>query len=158
MAAPEGNKYAVGNKGGGRISEYKDTFPRMAEKLCKLGAIDKDLADFFEVSEQTINNWKQEYKEFYLALKKGKLIADANVAESLYKRATGYEHKEDVIFNDKGTPLVVPTIKRYPPDTTAMIFWLKNRRPGEWRDKQEISHVANDVQVFKIGNQIISFE
>ena len=62
------------------------------------------------------------------------------MASRLYKRAIGYEHDEDKIFNNQGEPLIVPTTKHVQPDTTAAIFWLKNRQPARWRDKQEIEH------------------
>ena len=102
------------------------------------------LADFFNVTEQTINNWKLAREGFFESLKKGKLLADAKVASALYHRALGYEHEEDKIFQFEGEPVIVPTIKHYPPDTTAAIFWLKNRRPSAWRDRQDIN-VTGDM-------------
>lgn len=125
---------------GGRPSKYKEDFAKQAFKLCLLGATDTDLAKFFEVDEATINRWKLKYEEFCEALKDGKQEADARVAESLFRRALGYKHPEDKIFNNNGEPLVVQTIKHYPPDTTAAIFWLKNRQKDSWRDKQEVEH------------------
>lgn len=122
----------------GRPTEYKESYNRQVEKLCLLGSTDKDIADFFEVSETTINNWKLKHPEFLESIKRGKISADANVASRLYKRAIGYEHDEDKIFNNNGEPLIVPTIKHVQPDTTAAIFWLKNRQPKMWRDKQEV--------------------
>ena len=119
----------------GRPTKYCIEYNEQVEKLCKLGATDKQLADFFNVSEATINTWKLKEPDFLESIKKGKLIADAEVANSLYQRALGYEHKEDKIFNDSGSPLVVPTTKHYPPDSTACLFWLKNR--AGWRDKSE---------------------
>lgn len=115
---------------------YREEYDKQAYKLTLLGSTDKDLADFFEVTETTINNWKNEHPNFFESIKKGKDLADAKVAERLYKRALGYEQKEDKIFNDNGTPLIVPTVKHYPPDPTSAIFWLKNRQPKKWRDKQ----------------------
>lgn len=140
MPAEKGNKYALGNKGGGRKSEYKDEYVELAYKFCLLGATDAELAKNFEVSEQTVNNWKNEYEEFALALKRGKEQADANIAQKLYHRAYGYEHPEDKIFLHEGQPVIVPTTKHYPPDATSIIFWLKNRQSQKWRDKQEVEH------------------
>ncbi len=120
-----------------RPSKYRDEFSEQAYKLCLLGATDKELANFFEVDERTINRWKEEHEEFCQSLKGGKIQADAEIANKLYHRAKGYEHSEDKIFNSNGEALVVPTTKHYPPDTTAAIFWLKNRQPNKWRDKQE---------------------
>jgi len=124
----------------GRPTKYKKEYAEQARKLCLLGAIDKGLADFFEVDEATINRWKIEHEFFCESIKKGKIIADAEIANSLYHRAKGYSHPEDKIFNDNGEPLVVPTVKHYPPDTGAAMAWLKNRRPKDWRDKQDIEH------------------
>lgn len=143
--APKGNKNAIGNKGGGRTSEYKPAYADQAFKIAILGATDKDLADIFDVCETTINNWKREYIEFNEALKNGKVIADARVAESLFKRAIGYEHEAIKIMQYEGQPITVKYTEHYPPDTTAAIFWLKNRQPKAWRDKQEIDHRITKV-------------
>lgn len=121
----------------GRPSKYRDEFAEQARKLCLLGATDKDLASFFEVSEATLNNWKIEYPSFLESLKAGKQLADAVIADSLYQRAKGYSHPEDDIRVVAGEIVITPTIKHYPPDSTALIFWLKNRRPDLWRDKRE---------------------
>lgn len=130
----------------GRPSKFDPEKCVQAEKLAKLGATDKEIADFFEVTEQTLNNWKQAHPDFFESLKRGKAVADAEVASKLFHRATGYEHPEDKIFQYEGMPVVVPTIKHYPPDTVACIFWLKNRRPELWRDKQDVEH-GGKVQV-----------
>lgn len=123
-----------------RPSKYKPEFAEQALKLCRLGATDKELADFFEVSESTLNLWKQEHVAFSESLKGGKAAADAEVADKLFKRATGYEHAAVKIVADANTGMehVVHYTKRYPPDTTAGIFWLKNRRPDLWRDQKVI--------------------
>jgi len=124
-------------RGRGRPTDYKPEYDEQSFKLCLLGATDVQLADFFHTSEQTINAWKQAQPKFLEAIKAGKDQADAEVAKSLYHRALGYEHDEDKIFNDNGNPMIVPTIRHYPPDPTACIFWLKNRKPENWREKQE---------------------
>lgn len=125
-----------------RPTKYRAEFAEQARKLCRLGATDRELADFFEVQESSINNWKRDHPEFLEALKAGKGMADAEVAEKLFKRATGYSHEAVKIFNDQGAPMEVPYTEHYPPDTTACIFWLKNRRPDLWRDKveQQLEH------------------
>lgn len=121
----------------GRPTSYREEYADWALKLTKLGATDKDMAEAFEVTEQTLNNWKQAHPEFFESIKKGKAIADAEVASKLFHRATGYEHPEDDIKSVNGEIVITPTVKHYPPDTTAAIFWLKNRRPDLWRDKVE---------------------
>ena len=128
----------VAKHAGGRPSKYDESFNKQAYKLCLLGATDIDLAKFFDVEEKTVNNWKESYPEFLQSLKNGKEIADAQVASRLFKRATGYEREEDKIFQFQGNPVVVPTEVHYQPDTTAAIFWLKNRQPAKWRDTQNI--------------------
>lgn len=122
----------------GRPSKYKPEYAEQASKLCFLGATDEMLADFFHVSVPTLNKWKKDYPDFLKSLKESKDLLDSKVEHSLFERAMGYKHNEDKIFNNNGEPLIVPTVKHYPPDTTAMIFWLKNRQPEKWRDKQEI--------------------
>lgn len=119
----------------GRPSSYKPEFAQQAEKLCKLGATDADIASFFEVDVRTIYNWKIDYEDFFQALKRGKEEADELVERSLFKRATGYSHDAVKILQHEGQPVVIPYVEHYPPDTTAAIFWLKNRRPDAWRDK-----------------------
>lgn len=125
---------------GGRPSSYRPDFAHQAGKLCLLGATDQDLADFFDVDERTINRWKQDHPEFCQSIKGGKKMADANVAEKLYQRATGYSHPDVHISNYQGTITATPVTKHYPPDTTAAIFWLKNRQRDKWREKQEVEH------------------
>ena len=108
----------------GRPTSYKKEYNKEVIKLCRLGATDLEIADFFGICEATLYNWKHEHPEFLEAIKEGKIQSDANVSNSLYKRACGYM-KEG---------------RHYPPDPTAMIFWLKNRRKVEWRDKHDINH------------------
>lgn len=129
-----------------RPSAYKPEFAEQARRLCLLGATDKELGDFFGVSETTVNNWKSQHPEFLESLKAGKLSADANVAKSLYRRALGYSHDAVKIIavsdgGNQGSHVEqVPYVERYPPDTTAGIFWLKNRQPDKWRDRQDVEH------------------
>lgn len=123
----------------GRPSKYKEEYAEQAYKLCLLGATDKELADFFEVDEATINRWKQDHPEFCESLKRGKVEADSVIASKLYHRAKGYEHKAVKFATHEGMITdQVEYIEHYPPDTTAAIFWLKNRQPAKWRDKQEV--------------------
>jgi len=125
---------------GGRPTKFDPKYCEQVVKLCKLGATDKDLADFFDVSEATINNWKVDFPKFLESLKEGRDFADANVADRLYQRAMGYEHDSEEIMaisDGKGAGSHVervPIRKIYPPDSTAAIFWLKNRQKKHWRD------------------------
>ena len=118
-------------------SKYKPEYAEIAAKLCsKLAATDRQLADYFEVSYQTLNTWKSEHPEFLDSLKQNKEIADENVTKSLYQRAIGYDVVTPRVIGDGS---VVEEVKHYPADPTSMIFWLKNRQPKNWRDKPEMS-------------------
>lgn len=121
----------------GRPSLYKPEYVEQVKKLCKLGLIEKEMAAFFEVDMSTFSRWKDAHDEFREALKGAKTLVDAEVASKLFHRATGYEHPEDDIRVVNGEIVITPTIKHYPPDTTACIFWLKNRQRELWRDKPE---------------------
>lgn len=117
---------------GGRPTKYEEKYNEQARKLCLLGYTDKELADFFEICEATLNNWKIEYPEFLESIKKGKDIADAEVVESLFQRATGYEHEETKFFQYEGSIISEDTVKHYPPDVGAAALWLKNRQTIKW--------------------------
>jgi hypothetical protein len=134
----------------GRPTKYKAEFARQAAKLCTLGATDKELADFFEVNELTINRWKISQPGFCKSLKVGKQHADERVKSALYHRALGYSHPEDDIRTlargDGISEIVItPTVKHYPPDTTACIFWLKNRLPEEFRANPDGAAAVDDM-------------
>lgn len=117
----------------GRPSKYREEFNTQAKKLCLLGATNKDLAKFFEVTESTLGLWITQYPDFSDALKEGRQLADARVGESLFQRAIGYSHPDVHVSNYQGLVTLTPITKHYPPDPTSMIFWLKNRRPDLWR-------------------------
>ncbi|HDY68068.1 MAG TPA: hypothetical protein ENH85_09775 [Candidatus Scalindua sp.] len=111
------------------------------------GYTDEELARIFDVTRTTIGNWKNSYPEFFDTLKSGKLIADSKVEASLYQRACGYSHPEIHISNYQGRITKTHIIKHYPPDPVSMIFWLKNRKPKDWREKtpDEKSHITNII-------------
>jgi len=131
---------------GGRPTKYKPEYPEQAKKLCLLGATDKDLANFFDITEDTITQWKKDYPEFSLSLKAGKDAKDAEVEKRLFERATGYTHKvrKPMSVSDpagQGSHIeIIEYEETIAPDTTSMIFWLKNRQSAKWRDKQELEH------------------
>jgi hypothetical protein len=122
--------------------------------------IDDELATFFEVERSTISLWKRKHKDFFDAIVRGKTIADTEVAESLFKRAKGYEYEEIQTYTtssgkdttsdneDAGVKRETKTKKQVAPDPTAAIFWLKNRRSKDWRDKQDIE-MTGEVVIFK---------
>lgn len=139
---------------GGRPTSFLPEYAREAAMLCKLGATDQELADFFDVTIRTINRWKVVHPEFAEALKRGKDVADERVEASLYHRAMGLEYEEanpvklkKVTYDGDGKKVaeeerveIVMVKKVIPADTTAAMFWLKNRRTEQWRDIQRHEH------------------
>lgn len=126
---------------GGRPTKFKPEFVAQAAKLAALGATDREAAEFFGVQESTLYLWKHTYPEFSEALKVGKDFADHRVEQSLYRKAVGYTQDDTHFSSYEGVVTETPYVKHIPPDTTAGIFWLKNRKPDVWRDvkAQEVS-------------------
>ena len=136
-----------------RISEYNvKTHCPIAKKLAGKGFIDVEIAEIMGISERTLNNWKEKYPEFMQSIKDGKEGPDDLVEKSLFERATGYTFDSEKIVTlsmgqGLGTEVErVPIKEHCPPDVTAQIFWLKNRRPDRWRDRQEVEH-SGSVQI-----------
>lgn len=114
------------------------------------GLTNEDIYKNMGISFSTFRRWRNDYEQFAEALKKGRDVADRIVENALYKRATGYFYeevtKESVAVYDETTGVCTgyemketKRITRHvPPDTTAQIYWLKNRKPYEWRDKRPI--------------------
>jgi len=121
----------------GRPSKFRDEFIDQGAKLTRMGATDAQLADFFKVTLSTLYLWKVQHEEFSEALKRGKDEIDSQVEQSLFRRAMGYTHDSEKIFQSFGAVVRAKTQEHYPPDTTAMIFWLKNRQPEKWREKPD---------------------
>ena len=91
------------------------------------------------IGARTLYDWKGRYPQISQALKKGKEIVDIQVENALLKRALGYDYQEEKIErSDKDGVKIVQTLRHVPGDTTAQIFWLKNRRPDKYRDKPEV--------------------
>lgn len=126
----------------GRPTKFTSAMLKQARFLAEKGCTDVEMASFFGVSESTLNLWKIKHRDFSESLKEGKDYADSAVKRALYERATGYSHPDTHISNFQGVTTETPLIKHYPPDTTACIFWLKNRRPTEWRDKTEVTQTT----------------
>ena len=116
---------------------------------------DKQIAHNMGISEQTLNVWKNKYPSFSESLKKGKETVDRQVENALLRRALGYEYEEvsekyeDGILVEKKV-----TKKQVVPDTTAQIFWLKNRKPSIWRDKAQVDIEAEFSKVDELISAI----
>ncbi len=116
----------------GRPTKYKKEYVTIAKSMCKLGAVDIDLAEAFEVSIRTIHQWKTEHKDFSHSLKASKKGYDDAVERSLAQRAIGYTHEETDIKVINGEIVETKVNKHYPPDTRACLAWLYNRRSKKW--------------------------
>ncbi len=132
--------------------------PKQAYKLALLGATDDEIAEFMEVSVHTLQYWKRTKPGFLKMLNKGKKIADAKVAHSLYRRALGYSHPEDHISVYKGKVIVVPTIKHYPPDTMAAKAWLGVRQRELWTETTRVESSHTNVNITKFDFSDLSTE
>lgn len=124
----------------GRPTKYKPEYVEIARGMAKLGATLQELADALGVSISSVKLWISQYDDFSAAVRVGREVSDNRVEESLYNRAMGYSHEETDIRVIDGQIVETKVVKYYPPDATAMIFWLKNRRPGDWKDKRETEH------------------
>lgn len=110
----------------------------LLEGWARDGLTDEQLAGKMRINPATLYDWKKKYPKISEALKKGKEVVDVQVENALLKRALGYDFQEERVERSvKDGVKVVQTIKHIPPDTTAQIFWLKNRRPDKYRDKPE---------------------
>lgn len=143
----------------GRKNKY-DThvFPRLEEiaHWCRDGLTEEEICQRLGVSHSSFAEYKKKYPELLDTLKKNKEVADYKVEDSLYMNATGYEYEEETWERVRVDPpywseeeqqyidyrlVLTKTVKKKKhPDTTAQIFWLKNRKPQQWRDKQELEH------------------
>ncbi|MDH4993036.1 helix-turn-helix domain-containing protein [Aquamicrobium lusatiense] len=124
----------------GRPTAYRPEYAEQAAKLCALGATDYELADFFKVDTRTIYRWKNVHEDFCQALIAGKENADTRVERALYNRAVGYTFESEKVFQFQGQIVRADTTEHVPPDPSAAKLWLTNRKPEDWRDKQEHSH------------------
>lgn len=111
----------------------------------------EQIAHNMGITRNTLNEWRNRFKGIDDALKRTREIVDLEVENALYKRAMGYDYDEEIYQRkvDKATgeesmELIKKVTKHVPPDTTAQIFWLKNRKPEEWRDKREVAVEADE--------------
>lgn len=139
---------------GGRPSEYRPEYAEQAARLCRAGMTDGEVAEFFGKHRTTIYRWCAMHPEFGDAMQLGGDLPDSRVERALYHRANGYDWLEQQAFKVKDVKWVkgqktererveiVEVRRAVPPDTSAAMFWLKNRRPDNWRDRQE--HTGKD--------------
>lgn len=130
----------------GRPTLYKPEYAHLIKFMKdKDGLTIERVAEIFKVNRSTIREWIDNHPEFSASLNETKEEIDNNVEKSLFQRANGFTKKImkiKVLPNGQKEQIVEE--KYFPPDPTAMIFWLKNRQPKTWRDRQEIEFDASD--------------
>lgn len=132
-------------------TKYTKDFPLIAEGLARDGLTDKQIARKLGISKTAYYDYQKLHPEFADSVKKGKAPVDTEVENALLKRALGYEHEEITAEyeprldeSQRALPTRIrKTTRVVPPDVTAQIFWLKNRRPDLWRDKHDVEHSGN---------------
>lgn len=124
----------------GRPTKFRPEFVEQARKLCLLGLTDGELADFFGVDEATIHRWKHTHKDFCESISTGKMLADSDVADSLYRSAVGghFITEERPAGGENGPATVLPLKRQVAPSVQAQSLWLRNRQPRLWRDRIEV--------------------
>lgn len=153
----------------GRPTDYRQEYDEQAFNYALLGATNDQMAEFFGVAKSTFALWFKKSTTFSESIKRGRHDADAQVVKSLYKRATGYTCRE-VTYEKIGSKeealeislqgeieevtedmhKIKVTEKHIAPDPVSTFFWLKNRRPAQWRDKKDIDANVNGNIVFKL--------
>lgn len=123
----------------------------MLEGWARDGLTDEQISANMGIVPSTLYDWKKKYSDISETLKKGKEVVDRQVENALLKRALGYSYQEvkkEKWKDNDGNPVqkVTTTEKAVIPDTTAQIFWLKNRRPDKWRDKQNLELVTKEQE------------
>lgn len=111
----------------------------VVEGWARDGLTDEQIAQKMGISRSTLATYKNKYPDFLNALKKGKEVVDRKVENALLKRALGYEIEETKkIISESGSQKkrIEKKTKHIKPDTTAQIFWLKNRKPELWRENE----------------------
>jgi len=143
----------------------------LVEAWCRDGLIEDQIAKNLGIGITTLKDYKNRYPSFMAALKRGKEVVDTEVENSLFKRANGYSYIEvtkelKAVLDEDGIPIkddnghtikemqITKAItKEVVPDVTAQIFWLKNRKRLEWRDKQDIELNGN-INVIKVKEPV----
>lgn len=151
-------------KGKGRPTKFMPEYVAVSVKLYDKGWTDEEVADFFDVSVRTLYRWQVDHEDFCQAVKMGKESPDNRAERALFHRAVGFEWTEQQAIKVKETKYengkrvaemerveVVDLKRKAPPDTTASIFWLKNRRKEDWRDKHEVDHIHR-IDLSQLGD------
>ena len=151
----------IGSKG--KFAEWlTDDGLLRIEGWARDGLTEDQIAKNMGISIRSLTDWKNKYPAILATLKKGKAPVDQEVENALLKRALGYQYEETITeieevptgrTDDNGRPImkqqkhIKKVMKTALPDTTAQIFWLKNRKPNRWRDKQDMTMNTEPVRI-----------
>ena len=156
----EDSPVRIRTKGKGRVRTHawKPEYVRMVFKIALLGATQEEIAGILGVNSRTITTWLTTRADFSESYSRGKEKADADVAEALYKRAKGYSHPDVHVTSFQGAVTMTPITKHYPPDTAAIVFYLKNRARDRWTEPDKIGanahlHLHKDIKLDDISDQ-----
>lgn len=144
-------------RGKGIIQWYPDRVREVFE-LCLMGATDEDVACVMGVDINTINLWKRTHPDFVANMKRGKTMADAKVANALFKRATGFTVKEMDVRMYKGKIIQTPVDKYYPPDSWAAHKWLTVRQRNKWSEVTRIENTNTNININKFDISALTTE
>lgn len=108
------------------------------------GLDNKQMANNMGITPSTFYEWQKKFPQISDTIKGGKDAPDREVENAMYKSAIGFEYTEEMVSN---TGEVVEVRKYSKPNTTAQIFWLKNRKPADWRDRQEIEQTNRNIEI-----------
>lgn len=122
----------------GRPSTFNEIIRDKIIELAEDGKTNEEIADFIGVHVRTLECWLKKDRQFLWAVKEAKSIADDLVEASLFKKAIGYQHVVDKVAFHDGMVVREEVVEKFPPDTKAAEFWLKNRQPDRWREKKEV--------------------
>ena len=125
-------------------TRWRNHIPELVRWMAREGLTTEEMATELGVPRRTFRDWCEKHQALREALEEGRLIADARVEDSLYRRALGYEYEEVEVVESSGGRRERTIRKHIPPDVTACIFWLKNRRPQAWRDVSRIEATIDD--------------
>lgn len=146
---------------GGRPSKYSKYYaPRMAELMSAAGMIDKEMADELGIAESTFHKWKKDHPEFSDAIAKGKEKPNRLVESALIKSALGHNGDDVTQYRDADGNITGTVMhRRYiPPSTGAMVFFLKNRIPDRWKDKQDLGLAFEEDPLAQFAEAMKGFQ
>lgn len=121
----------------GPKTKFNETRGESFIRLAREGKTAPEIAACLGVSRRTLSNWMRRNGELLLAVRAARRLADRAVEAALFNRATGYSHFETKAFIYEGCVVTEDVVKHHPPDTTAAMFWLRNRQPKRWREKAD---------------------